>query len=134
MDVKKTIVVILAVAALVFGLGANDGDPVRIGVVDLDQAVTVDTGANEVTFVPAISASFDPTNPKPIAATGFLVSVDVAGSRFEVENRTPAGQAIGRYTVMTTTTTIGTSGPIGSTSTGWTTMPSSIRSSSASGT
>ncbi|MCG8589336.1 MAG: OmpH family outer membrane protein [Proteobacteria bacterium] len=40
MDVKKTIVVILAVAALVFGLGANDGDPVRIGVVDLDQAVS----------------------------------------------------------------------------------------------
>ncbi|MCA8970860.1 MAG: hypothetical protein KDC95_13785 [Planctomycetes bacterium] len=74
--------------------------------LDLDQAITVDVPNNRVSFVPAISAEFDPTNPKPIAATGYIVSADSTAKSFEVENRTPVGTPIGRYTVRTTSTTI----------------------------
>jgi len=42
MRVNKAIVIIAAIALLVWGLGATD-DAVRIGVVDLDQAVTSTT-------------------------------------------------------------------------------------------
>lgn len=74
--------------------------------LDLDQAITVDIPNNKVTFVPAVSAEFDPTNPKPISATGFLVSANATSKSFVVENRTPNGTAIGQYTVQTGSTTI----------------------------
>jgi hypothetical protein len=74
--------------------------------LDLDQAITVDTVANKVTFVPVISAAVDPTDPEPVAISGLLVSVDTAGSSFVLEKRTPNGQRIATFEVSAAPGTI----------------------------
>ena len=74
--------------------------------LDLDQALTVDSVNNRVTFTPVVSVEVDPTNPKPVAATGYLVSVDAATSSFVVEKRAVDGTALGTYTVRVTTPTV----------------------------
>ena len=74
--------------------------------LDLESAVTVDAAANSVTFVPVVAARFDPSNPKPVAATGILVAVDVAARTFVVEKRALDGTPLRRFTVDTDAGTV----------------------------
>ncbi|MFQ5471837.1 MAG: hypothetical protein ACE5FA_02975, partial [Dehalococcoidia bacterium] len=74
--------------------------------LDFNQALTVDTTANTVTFDPVISAVLDPTNTLPIAASGILKSIDSANQKFVLEKRTPTGTAIGDITVQASSTTV----------------------------
>jgi hypothetical protein len=74
--------------------------------LDLEQSLSVDAANNTVTFCPALHADVDPTNPKPVATTGFLVSVDPMGDRFVVERRELGGAAIAQFTVATNASTV----------------------------
>lgn len=74
--------------------------------VDLEQSLTVDIPGNRVTFTPSISASFDPSNPKPARIQGSLGSVDTAGRTFLVQKLSSNNTVIAPYTVRTTTTTL----------------------------
>lgn len=74
--------------------------------LDLDQGVTVDTGLNTVTFTPVLGVEFDPSNPRPVATTGFLNSVDLTQNRFVVERRAVDGTAIAQFTVAISSTTV----------------------------
>jgi len=74
--------------------------------LSLDQAISVNTSLNQVTFVPIISAVVDPTNPKPIIATGFLLSVDAGSSSFLVEKRAADASVIGSFQVIVDTATV----------------------------
>jgi hypothetical protein len=74
--------------------------------LSLDQAISVNTSLNQVTFVPIISAVVDPTNPKPIIATGFLLSVDAGSSSFVVEKRAADASVIGSFRVIVDTATV----------------------------
>jgi hypothetical protein len=74
--------------------------------LDLEQSLTIDTGANTVTFCPVLSAALDPTNPKPVATTGILESVDLGTASFGVERRALDGNTIGVFAVRTTGTTV----------------------------
>jgi len=59
--------------------------------LDLNHALTVNATNNEVEFEPAISAEVDPVLPKPIAATGYLKSVDGQNNVFTIEKRGLSG-------------------------------------------
>jgi hypothetical protein len=74
--------------------------------LDMNQALESDTTNNIVKFTPVITAEVDPSNPKPILATGYIYSVDTGASSFIVENRTLSAQVIGRFTVLTDANTI----------------------------
>ena len=74
--------------------------------LDLDQAITVDSGNNTVTFTPILSASFDPDQPKPVWRTGLLNSVDPAASSFTIQKRGSDETAIGTYTVKVGNSTV----------------------------
>ncbi len=69
--------------------------------LDLDQALTVDSGANEVTFAPVLSAVVDPTSPRPATTTGILTAVDTVARTFAVERRALDGNALATWTVQT---------------------------------
>jgi len=74
--------------------------------LDLDSAVTVDSNTNSVTFCPVIVANADPANPKPLAVTGYVTSVDQADMTVMVEKRALDGTAIGSFTVQATPSTV----------------------------
>lgn len=69
--------------------------------LQLDQSVVVDQPGNAVTFTPVWTVEVDPQNPKPIATSGVLHSVDLAARTFVVERRAPDDTAIDRFTVAT---------------------------------
>lgn len=74
--------------------------------LDLDQGVTVDSGANRVTFCPVLSAVVDPELPKPVATTGILNAVDTVASTFTVERRALDGNPLAEFTVRTSFATV----------------------------
>ncbi|MCX7703764.1 MAG: hypothetical protein N2234_06670, partial [Planctomycetota bacterium] len=75
--------------------------------LDLNSSVTVDAANNKVFVMPVISASVDPTNPKPVNAFGRLNSVDISTGRIVLEIHNPrTGGIICQFTVTTETTTV----------------------------
>lgn len=74
--------------------------------LELDQAVTVDVGANEVKFAPVLSAVVDPDDERPIVTTGILTAVDLASSTLTVERRAVDGNALAQFTVRTANLTV----------------------------
>jgi hypothetical protein len=74
--------------------------------LDLEQSVSVDAANNRVTFCPALHAVVDPTNPKPVMTTGFLVGVDATTGQFTVERRALDGNTLAQFTVATTMVTV----------------------------
>ncbi|MCA8956741.1 MAG: DUF4382 domain-containing protein [Planctomycetes bacterium] len=74
--------------------------------LDLDQSVSVDTAANTVTFTPVATVEVDPLNLKPVATTGLLDAVDIAGQQLVVKRQTRGGADIGTYVVTVTSTTV----------------------------
>jgi hypothetical protein len=74
--------------------------------LDLNQAIETDSVNNQVTFTPIVTAEVDPSNPKPILATGYLFTVNTADSLFVVEKRTALGEPIARFKVLTDVNTI----------------------------
>lgn len=74
--------------------------------LELDQSVSVDPATNTVTFTPVLNVQVDPSNPKPIATTGLLQSVDATAQTFVVERRDLAGNVIYTFTVATGTSTV----------------------------
>lgn len=74
--------------------------------LNLEQALTVDTAQNRVTFAPVVQASFDPSSPKPTSVHGVLTSVDIAKTSFVLERRTTTGAAISSITVQTNANTV----------------------------
>jgi len=69
--------------------------------LDLEQAVTVDVGANQVRLAPVLSAQIDPANPRPVAITGILTAVDTATHSYTVERRALDNSPIASWTVRT---------------------------------
>jgi len=74
--------------------------------LDLAQGIAVDVPGNRVTFTPVLSVDVDPSNPKPVATTGVLQSVDLMGNRFVLERRALDGAPIGTFTVATDGSTV----------------------------
>lgn len=74
--------------------------------LDLDQSVEVDSGNNVVAFTPVFSVDVDPTNPRPVATTGVLQSVDTTARTFVVERRTPDDLLVREITVQAATDTV----------------------------
>lgn len=74
--------------------------------LNLDESVTVDAANNRVTFVPVMTASADPDNPKPTSIHGILAAVDTAASTFTVDKRGKDDHSIGTFTVSTSDTTV----------------------------
>lgn len=74
--------------------------------LELDQSVSVDPATNSVTFAPVLTVQVDPSNPKPIATTGLLQSVDANAQTFVVERRDLVGNVIYTFTVATGITTV----------------------------
>lgn len=74
--------------------------------LDLDQSITVDSGNNRVTFVPALTATVDPSNAKPARIQGALGTVDTGERTFLVQKLSASETVIAPYTVRTTTTTL----------------------------
>jgi hypothetical protein len=69
---------------------------------NLDSSVTVDSVANSVTVLPVMSASFDPTNQKPIVVAGRLVSVDTQTGKILLDVHNPrTGEVVCQFTVAT---------------------------------
>ncbi len=73
--------------------------------LNLDQAISVNTGQNEVTFTPVVTVEVDPTNPKSIIATGFMTAADASAGTFTVEKKANDGSTIGSFTVSVASTT-----------------------------
>lgn len=70
--------------------------------LNLDASVKADTGTNSVTFNPIITATVDPTNPRPVTTTGRLVSADPATGEIVLSVHNPrTGEEVGQYTVQT---------------------------------
>lgn len=70
--------------------------------LNLDASVSVDTGSNSVTFNPIITATVDPSNPKPIITTGKLVGVDTSNAQIILSVHNPrTGEEVGQYTIQT---------------------------------
>lgn len=74
--------------------------------LDLDQSISVNTGANRVVFSPTISASVDGSNQKPARIQGALGTVNTGDREFLVQTLAADSTVIGPYTVKTTTTTV----------------------------
>lgn len=74
--------------------------------LNLDQSVVVDAPGNAVTFTPVWTVEVDPSNPKPIATNGSLLSIDTAARTFVLQRLAPDGAVIGDVTVATTNTTV----------------------------
>jgi hypothetical protein len=74
---------------------------------NIDSSVTVDVPGNRVTVMPVMSASFDPTNPKPVIVAGKLVSVDTGTGRIVLDIHNPrTNEVICQFTVATGPTTV----------------------------
>jgi len=73
--------------------------------LELDQGVVVDGPHNQVTFTPVLGVEVAPSNPKPIATTGLLHSVDTNALAFEVERRALDNSVLGTFTVQAGTAT-----------------------------
>ncbi|HEX6812846.1 MAG TPA: DUF4382 domain-containing protein [Planctomycetota bacterium] len=67
--------------------------------LDLDQSVAVDAGTNSIRFSPVLEVQVNPANPKPIATTGILQSVDLNALTFALERRDVSNTAIHTFTV-----------------------------------
>ena len=65
--------------------------------LDLDQSVAVGPG-NAIRFTPVLEVQVNPANPKPIATTGILQSVDLNALTFNVERRDITNTAIHTFT------------------------------------
>jgi len=63
---------------------------------DLDQSLTVDVGANEVTVAPTIVVRLDRSDPRELIAMGSLVSVDAATALAVVDLKTLDGTFLRR--------------------------------------
>src|SRR5262245_1567107 len=74
--------------------------------LDLDQSVAVDTGTNSIKFTPVLEVQMNPGNPKPIATTGMLQSVDLGALTFAVERRDISNTVIHTFTVAIAPTTV----------------------------
>ena len=75
--------------------------------LDLDQAILVDSGLNQVTFSPVFDATIDPSAPKPVLLQGTLDSVDAEDARIRVDRLAAGGvQTLGTFTVQLSATTI----------------------------
>jgi len=74
---------------------------------NLDSSVTVDSTNNKVYVSPVISASVDPSDPKPVNVFGKLVSVDKDTGKIVLAVHNPrTGGVICNFTVATSSTTI----------------------------
>ncbi|HZN38419.1 MAG TPA: DUF4382 domain-containing protein [Planctomycetota bacterium] len=67
--------------------------------LDLNQSVAVDSATNSIRFTPVLEVQVDPGNPKPIATTGILNSVDLNALTFAVERRDITNTVIHTFTV-----------------------------------
>src|SRR5712671_1007383 len=74
--------------------------------LNLDESVTVDAANNRVTFVPVMTASADPDDPKPTSIHGILAAVDTAAGTFTVDKRSKDEHSIGTFTVSTSDNTV----------------------------
>jgi hypothetical protein len=74
--------------------------------LDLEQSLTIDSPGNRVVFTPTISATVDPTNPKPARINGALGSVDTTTRTFLVQKLARDNTVVSPYTVRTTATTL----------------------------
>jgi hypothetical protein len=74
--------------------------------LDLDQSVTVEDATNSIRFTPVLGVQMNPGNPKPIATTGILHSVDLDALTFAVERRDVANTVIHTFTVGIAPTTV----------------------------
>jgi len=74
--------------------------------LNLDESVTVDAANNRVTFVPVMTASPDPDNPKPTSIQGILAAVNTATGTFTVDRRAEDQHSVGMFTVSTSATTM----------------------------
>ncbi|MFH1421378.1 MAG: DUF4382 domain-containing protein [Planctomycetota bacterium] len=74
---------------------------------DLDSSLYVDEILNQVTVVPIMTVSVDPSDTKPINGFGKLTSVNTNKSEFVLELHNPRTEGvIGQYTIATTPSTI----------------------------
>jgi hypothetical protein len=74
--------------------------------LDLDQSVAVDNSTNSIRFTPVLAVQVNPGNPKPIATTGILHSVDLNALTFAVERRDISNTVIHTFTVVIAPTTV----------------------------
>ena len=89
------VVVDLAPGSRLF-VGANRNNLFSLDL-DLDQSVAVGPG-NAIRFTPVLEVQVNPGNPKPIATTGILQSVDLNALTFNVERRDITNTAIHTFT------------------------------------
>ena len=74
--------------------------------LELDQSVAVDDSTNSIRFTPVLAVQMNPGNPKPIATTGILHSVDLNALTFAVERRDISNTVIHTFTVAIAPTTV----------------------------
>ncbi|MEM7199931.1 MAG: DUF4382 domain-containing protein [Planctomycetota bacterium] len=74
--------------------------------LDLDQAVVVDSGSNQISFSPVVKVSVDPLTPKPITMSGLLTSVDTSSMLMTIQKRTPGGEDVGTFEIEATASTV----------------------------